>query len=208
MIAGIVLAAGEGKRIKKDKLLLPLGSRLVIDWVLFSTANSLLTKIILVTKPDENGIVEIGKKYNVNIIFNPEYKEGMSTTIKKGLLAIKDDKKINGFCIILGDQPFINPYIINQLIRAFHKGQKEIIVPFFRGINGNPVLFDVAWIEEFMKISGDIGGRDIIKDNPKKVRKIEISDDAILVDIDKEEDYIKAKTYLKFRKNWGNMNEI
>ena len=48
-----------------------------------------------------------------------------------------------------------------------------------------------------MRTSGDVRGKVLIKMHPNKVRKIEMSDNAILFDIDKEEDYLKAKTYLR-----------
>ena len=57
MIAGIILAAGEGKRISKHKLTLPLGSRTIIDRVLEAATKSRLDKIILVTKPDDHEVV-------------------------------------------------------------------------------------------------------------------------------------------------------
>jgi len=141
------------------------------------------------------------KKYGIAIVSNPDYKEGMSTSIKKGLLELDKFKRIDGFCVLLGDQPFINPSTIDRLIEAFHSGKKEIIVPSYQGKNGNPVLFDIAWKEDFMRISGDTGGRVLIKRYPEKVRKIEMSDNTILFDIDKEEDYIKAKAYLKILEN-------
>ncbi len=201
MIAGIILAAGEGKRINKHKLTLPLGSKTIIDWVLEAATKSRLYKIILVTKPDAHEIVEIGNKYGIVIVSNPDYEEGMSTSIKRALLELDRYENIDGFCVLLGDQPFINPNIINQLIKVFHKGTKEIIVPYYQAKDGNPVLFDIAWKEDFMRISGDMGGRLLIKIYPDKVRRIEMKDNAVLFDIDREEDYIKARTYLKIPGN-------
>lgn len=97
---------------------------------------------------------------------------------------------------MLGDQPFISSKTIDSLVKAFQKGKKEIVVPCYRGKCGNPVLFDIAWQEDFMKISGDIGGRVLIRLYPDKIKKVEISDNTILFDIDSEEDYRKAISHL------------
>ncbi len=199
MIAGIILAAGEGKRIGKHKLKLQLGSKSVIEWVLEATASSLLDEIMLVIKPDDKELVEIGKRWNATIMINPEYKKGMSTSIKRALNELRHRVEMNGFCLILGDQPFINPQIINLLIKNFSMGQKEIVVPYHQGKRGNPVLFDIAWKEEFMQVSGDLGGRVLIKKYPAKVRRVDISDYAVLFDIDREEDYIKARRHLEIK---------
>ncbi len=196
MIAGIILAAGEGRRIKKDKLILPLGSRVVIEWVLEAATKSALDKIFLVVKRSDEKIIEAGKKYGVTIVYNPDHKEGMSSSIKHALTVLENDKVISGFCVLLGDQPFIETTTINQLIKKFQQGQKEIVIPYFHGKAGNPVLFDISWKEEFMRIKGDMGGRVLIKAFPDKIKRVFVKDKSILFDIDKEEDYLKAKTLI------------
>lgn len=193
MIIGIVLAAGEGKRIGKDKITLPLGSKRVIEWVLDAATKSKLEKIILVVKPEDRETAEAVEKYNTIVVSNPDYKKGMSTSIKKALSELNIQNLYDGFCVLLGDQPFISSDIINSLIEAFQKGKKEIVVPYFQNKPGNPVLFDIAWKEEFMNITGDVGGRVLIKAHPDRVKKITLNNEGILFDIDREEDYKKAK---------------
>lgn len=192
MIAGIILGAGEGKRMGKEKLLLPLGTKSIIERVLEVVKSSCLGKIFLVIRPEDKKIINIGKKWGVEIVFNPDFYKGLSTSIHKALLKI-DSQDIEGFFLILGDLPFITPSIINQLILSFSPGKDEIVVPYYKGKRGNPVLFDISWKEELMTVTGDIGGRVLIKTHPEKVKKVEISDDAIILDIDGEEDYLKAK---------------
>jgi len=192
MIAGIILGAGEGKRMGKSKLNLPLGNKKVIEWVLQAAKQSFLDKIILVIRPKDKEMLEIGKKWGVEIITNPNFSKGMSTSIKEALPRL-DIQEIEGFFLILGDQPFITSPIINQLISSFSPGKSEIIVPYHKEKRGNPVLFDIFWKEKMMAITGDVGGRVLIKTHPEKVKKINVSDKAIILDIDREEDYLKAK---------------
>jgi len=199
MIVGIILAAGEGKRIGKSKLNLPLGSKRVIEWVLEAAKLSSLDKVILVVRPKDEGISKIGKKWGVEIVLNPDFYQGMSTTIQKALLKL-DSQEVEGFFLILGDQPLITSKIINKLIKSFSPGKGEIVVPYFEDKRGNPTLFDICWKDELMAITGDVGGRVLIKAHPEKVKRINISDKAILFDIDKEEDYLKAQTYLELLK--------
>lgn len=120
----------------------------------------------------------------------------MSSSIKHALTVLENDKVISGFCVLLGDQPFIETTTINQLIKKFQQGQKEIVIPYFHGKAGNPVLFDISWKEEFMRIKGDMGGRVLIKAFPDKIKRVFVKDKSILFDIDKEEDYLKAKTLI------------
>ncbi|MEA3453642.1 MAG: nucleotidyltransferase family protein [Candidatus Caldatribacteriota bacterium] len=192
MIAGIILGAGEGKRIGKSKLSLPLGNKKVVEWVLQSAGQSDLGRIILVIRPNDKAMLEIGKKWGAEIVINPDFRKGMSTSIQEALKKI-DSQDVEGFFLILGDQPFITPSIINQLVTSFSPGNSEIVVPYYKERRGNPVLFDISWKEELMAITGDVGGRVLIKAHPEKVKKVKVSDEAIILDIDGEEDYLKAK---------------
>lgn len=192
MIAGIILGAGEGKRIGKSKLNLPLGNKKVVEWVLQAAVQSFLNKIILVIRPNDKAMFEIGKKWEAEIVINPDFQKGMSTSIQEALKKI-DLQDVEGFFLILGDQPFITSSIINQLVISFSPGKSEIVVPYYKERRGNPVLFDISWKEELMAITGDVGGRVLIKAHPERVKKVKILDEAIILDIDEEEDYLKAK---------------
>jgi len=193
MIYGIILAAGEGKRMGKVKLTLPLGDKQLIEWVLQAAKLTPLDKYFLVVRPEDREIIKIGKRWGAEIVLNPEYKSGMSTSIRKALSQIPSED-IEGFFILLGDQPLINPSVIYKMLRAFTPGKKEIIVPFYKDKQGNPVLFDNYWKKELMALTGDIGGRVLIKAYPEKVKRVKLSNESVLLDIDREEDYEKIKS--------------
>jgi len=200
MIYGIILAAGEGKRMGKVKLTLPLGNKKLIEWVLQVAKSTPLDKYFLVVRPEDKEIIKTGKKWGAEIVLNPDFRKGMSTSIKKALLKI-NTQEAEGFFLILGDQPLITSKIINKLIKSFSPGKGEIVVLYFEDKRGNPVLFDICWKNELMAVTGDVGGRVLIKAHPEKVKRVNISDETILFDIDQEKDYLKAQTYLKLLRN-------
>jgi len=193
MIYGIILAAGEGKRMGKVKLTLPLGDKQLIEWVLQAVKYAPLDKYFLVVRPEDKEMIKTGEKWGAEIVLNSEYRSGMSSSIKKALHQIPSEN-LEGFFVILGDQPFINPSLLYKMIRAFTLDKKEIIVPFYKDRQGNPVFFDGYWKDELMKLSGDVGGRVLIKVHPERVKRFKISDESILLDIDREEDYEKMKS--------------
>lgn len=193
MICGIILAAGEGKRMGKVKLTLPLGDKKLIEWVLQAAKLTPLDKYFLVVRPEDREIIEAGRKWGAEIVLNSDFRIGMSTSIKKALLKI-NTQKVEGFFLILGDQPLITSKIINKLINSFSPGKREIVVPYYENRRGNPVLFDIYWKDELMALTGDIGGRVLIKAHPEKVKRVKLSNESILLDIDREEDYEKIKS--------------
>jgi len=200
MIYGIILAAGESKRMGKVKLTLPLGDKQLIEWVLQAVKLTPLDKYFLVIRPEDKEIIKIGKKWGAEIVFNPECKSGMSTSIRKALSLIPSEG-VEGFFLILGDQPLITSKIINKLIQSFSPGKREIVVPYYKNRRGNPVLFDIYWKDELMAVTGDVGGRVLIKAHPEKVKRVNISNETIIFDIDQEKDYLKAQAYLKLIQN-------
>ena len=200
MIYGIILAAGEGERMGKVKLTLPLGNKKLIEWVLQAAKLTPLDKYFLVVRPEDKDIIKIGKAWGAEIVLNPDFRKGMSTSIKEALLKI-NTQEAEGFFLILGDQPLITSKIINKLIKSFSPGKREIVVPYYKNRRGNPVLFDIYWKDELMAVTGDVGGRVLIRAHPEKIKRVNISDETILFDIDQEKDYLKAQMYLKLLQN-------
>ena len=200
MIYGIILAAGEGERMGKVKLTLPLGNKKLIEWVLQAVKLTPLDKYFLVVRPEDKDIIKIGKAWGAEIVLNPDFRKGMSTSIKEALLKI-NTQEAEGFFLILGDQPLITSKIINKLIKSFSPGKREIVVPYYKNRRGNPVLFDIYWKDELMAVTGDVGGRVLIRAHPEKIKRVNISDETILFDIDQEKDYLKAQMYLKLLQN-------
>jgi molybdenum cofactor cytidylyltransferase len=197
MIYGIILAAGEGKRMGKVKLNLPLGDKLLIEWVLQAVKLAPLDKYFLVVRPEDKEMIKTGEKWGAEIVLNAEYRSGMSSSIKKALDQISPEELV-GFFVILGDQPFINPSLLYKMLRAFTLDKKEMVVPFYKDRQGNPVFFDGYWKDELMKLSGDVGGKVLIKAHPERIKRFKISDESILLDIDREEDYEKIKGIFNF----------
>ena len=99
----------------------------------------------------------------------------MASSIKTGLNQLPT--KAEAFFICLGDMPMIGHDIYNQLIKS--KGNKEIIVPTYKGQQGNPVLFNKSMKEKIMSITGDAGAKQILELNKDKILNLEINDQSI-----------------------------
>jgi molybdenum cofactor cytidylyltransferase len=202
MICGIILAAGEGKRMGKVKLTLPLGDKQLIEWVLQAVKLAPLDKYFLVVRPEDKEMIKIGESWGAEIVLNPEYRSGMSSSIRKALYQISSEV-VEGIFILLGDQPLINPSLIYKMLKAFTPGKREIVVPFYKDKQGNPVLFDNYWRDELLELSGDVGGRSLLKANPENIKRVKISDRAVIEDINSEEDYFRIQSYFNQPKKIG-----
>ena len=109
----------------------------------------------------------------------------MASSIKTGLDNLSE--KTEAFFICLGDMPMINHDIYNQLIKS--KDNKEIIVPTYKGQQGNPVLFDKSMKETVMNITGDVGAKKILELNKNKILNLEINDQSIVKGFNTQGDF-------------------
>jgi molybdenum cofactor cytidylyltransferase len=189
MISAIVIAAGESKRMGRAKQLLPWQGKALLQHALDSLLNSEVDEVILVLGCEAERILERLNTRRIKVVINPDYGQGMITSIQRGLAAI--EKGAEAFFIVLGDQPGISPQIYNRLIREFHRvyPSKRILLPTYRGKKGHPALFSIDFRDEGSAIKGDVGFRQIVSDHPQDVLQIELGTDAVLNDVDTPEDY-------------------
>ena len=189
MISGILLAAGESRRMGKPKLLLPWKKTTIIEDVVDVYLKSTLSELIVVVGENKESIKEVFKSKPVRIVENLLYHQGMSTSIRAGVLAAS--RVAEGYCIGLGDQPLITAGVINLLINSFLKDPTGIAVLSYQGKRGHPVIFSSSFRDALCSLSGDLGGRAIIENHLSEVRYVEAGSKAVLVDIDTPEDYDK-----------------
>lgn len=186
-ISAILLGAGKSKRMGVDKLLLPLGRKIVLEHCFEALVRSEANEVIIVLGIRNKKIKDLFRRPKVKIVVNPFFNRGMSTSIQRGLQVIHPG--FHGVLIALGDQPFLKTRTINGLIHAFEKGKRGIIVPSFRGRRGNPVIFHRRYKKEMLDLKGDVGGRSIIERHPEDVRLVPVKSRGVVKDIDTWQDY-------------------
>ena len=191
MISAIVLAAGESKRMGQTKQLLDWEGRTILQRVLENLSRSQVDEVILVLGHEAERIQQTLDTHKVKVVINRNYKEGMITSIQQGLINLND--KVEAFFIVLADQPAVGPEVFDRLIGEFRQAspQKSIILPAFRGQRGHPALFSAKYKKEALRITGDVGFRQVLQEHPEEILTVEMDTDSILQDIDTPDDYRK-----------------
>lgn len=183
MITGVILASGFSRRMKKDKLLIEIDGVKLIERVIMACIGSNLDEIILIYRIDE--VKEIGEKYNVKTIYNENAHLGQSEGLKLG---VRESVGAKSYMFLVGDQPFITSKLINRLIEEYNNSDLPILVPYYNRHRGMPIVISSIFKEELLKVVGDKGGRDIVKSNISKVKKVYIEEERQGMDIDSLED--------------------
>ena len=89
----------------------------------------------------------------------------------------------------MGDMPFVSVSVLQELRETFEGNSESIIAPVCRGKRGQPVIFSAKFFAELQsKCSGDVGAREVIKDNQQFLHVVEVEHEGIFWDIDTGED--------------------
>lgn len=188
MIAGVVLAAGRSSRLGRPKQLLPLDGEPLIRHTVRRILTSSLDEILVVVGHHAEAVSAAVANLPVRVVVNPEAHQGQSTSVRAGLAALTHE--IEAVVFLLGDQPRIDPQVIDALITVWRESGPPVVAPrYLHGI-GNPVLFDRRVFPELAALRGDAGAKSV-------VRAYEASGDLVLVrfeqpappDIDTDADY-------------------
>jgi len=187
MISAILLAAGQSKRMDgENKLTKEIQG---VPLIKHSVKNILASSVdeLIIVLGYQKEIIEklIDKNNKIKFVFNKDFENGMASSIKTGLDNLSE--KTEAFFICLGDMPMVNHDIYNQLIKS--KDNKEIIVPTYKGQQGNPVLFDKSMKETVMNITGDVGAKKILELNKDKILNLEINDQSIVKGFNTQGDF-------------------
>ncbi|GAB6943813.1 nucleotidyltransferase family protein [Vulcanisaeta sp. JCM 14467] len=184
-IGAVVLAAGEGRRFGGNKLLVRIGSEPVISRVL--RALNGLDRVVIVGAYANELMPYLSSEV---VIYNPQYRDGMSTSIRLGIRFFQD---YDAVLIVLADMPLITRETITRIIGAYHQGCSAV-APTHRGIRGNPVLIHKSLFQELMRLNGDVGAREILK-NRGDVCTVECGPE-VLIDIDTLNDLTNVLNFI------------
>ncbi len=189
VISTIILAAGESKRMGQPKQLMSLGSTTIMEQTVDNFLSSAVDQIIVVLGYRAEELAKLIDDRPVTIAVNPDYAQGMGTSIAVGLSLINGQTQ--GIMLALADQPFVDSEVINQLVANFKVRDKGIVVPVYRGRRGHPVIFDIKYRGELSRINGDTGGREIINRHYDDVREVAVDCEGVCIDIDTIDTYLE-----------------
>ena len=161
MIVGIVLAAGRSSRLGRPKQLLPVLGEPLIRHTLRRVLASSLDQVILVVGHEAEEVCDTVSDLRVTCVFNPDAAAGQSTSVRAGVNALSP--AVEAAVFILGDQPGIDPAVIDVVIAAWRTSGAPVAAPRYEDRMGNPVLFDRRVFPELAALEGDTGARPVVR---------------------------------------------
>ena len=188
MIAAVILASGFSQRMGRSKLTLELGGRTFLQRAVDAARGaSRLGSILLVVRPEDEALAPPGP----GVVLNPEAAQGQSASIRLATAALAADPNCEAVIFSVVDQPFLQPEVFDTLAEAWSAGRGEILVSTYDGQRGSPVLFGRRFLNELQQISGDVGGREVMRRHPELVAEVEMPDPQAGRDVDTWEEYLQ-----------------
>jgi len=184
--AAIVLAGGFSTRMQRFKPLLPLGKETVTDHVMATFLDCGVDVLLVVGhRRDE---IEAGiKKRDITIVYNPDYEQGMFSSIQAGIRRLQTAHI--GFFILPVDTPLVRPATIRRLMAAAAQNPGKIIYPVFGGKRGHPPLVPSSLIPSILGWGKGGGLKAVLGSQDKLALEQPVADSNILFDMDTPDNY-------------------
>ena len=184
--AGLLLAAGEGRRFGRPKALVEFGGHSLLarglDVLRAAEADPIV--VVLGAAADEvRAVVDLS---GCVVLVNTGWGEGMAGSLRLGLAALQE--VVQGVVITLVDQPLITPAAIERLVDAWREGASAVVATY-GGQPANPVLLDASlWDAVAAQVAGDAGARAFLRAHPELVTLVPCDGIAAPDDIDTPDD--------------------
>ncbi|MCC0016937.1 MAG: NTP transferase domain-containing protein [Rhodobiaceae bacterium] len=186
-VAAVVLAAGRSSRMGgPHKLLEHVGGKALVRRSVEAVLASRARPVVVVTGHRGDEVAAALDGLDVRIVVNPDYADGLSTSLHAGLSDLPEG--VAGAIVCLADMPGVDAGLLDKLVDAFRAAPEgAIVVPTVNGKRGNPVVWARRYFAALASVSGDVGGRALIGENAARVIEVALDDDAALDDIDTPE---------------------
>jgi molybdenum cofactor cytidylyltransferase len=190
-VAAVVLAAGGASRMGELKQLLPVGGQPMVRRATEAVCAAGLAQVVVVVGAQAEAVTAALAGLPLDVVVNEAWAEGLSSSLRAGLGALRPE--IQATLVILADQPALTPGLLRTLVDRYRATGAPLVVPFFQGRRGNPVLVDRRLFAEMQTIKGDRGARVLLARYQDALERVEIDDPAVVNDVDTPEEYERAK---------------
>lgn len=163
-VAGLLLAAGAGRRFGRPKALVPFAGRPLVDRGVGLLAAGGCHPVHVVLGAAADRVVATADLAGALPVPNPDWATGMASSLRAGLASFGADPA--AVVVALVDQPLVGAESVRRL-RAAHRAGARAAVATYHGRPRNPVLLDRAvWPDVLAAAHGDSGARGYLRGNP------------------------------------------
>ena len=191
MIAGVVLAAGESRRMGAPKPLLQWRGESFLARVVHALREGGCQEVVVVTGP---GTEEVPRRIaaealaaGARLAVNPRPGSQPIDSLRAGLAVLGPDTE--AAVVSPADVPGIGAETVRALVEAFRRGGAPIVLPVHGGRHGHPGLFSRAvWPELFADPLPE-GAHTVIHAHRGDLEEVPVESPRVLQDVNTPDDY-------------------
>ncbi len=176
--AGIILAAGESRRMGSPKALLEYRGATFLDTLIgLFTPRCRWVIAVLGARAEE---VRAGTKLPAAFAINESYAEGMITSVQCGLRSAPAEA--DGVLLTLVDHPAVAPETLDALLKPAPGAL--VRVPRYGGRRGHPIWIARELFAEFLALPASGAARDVVRGHQAETLWLDVDDPGVIADID------------------------
>jgi molybdenum cofactor cytidylyltransferase len=189
-LEGVILAAGESRRMGYPKPLLDIGGRTFIEHIAETMLAVVPRLVIVIGAHRERVRAAIPHDARIAIVENPNYAQGQLSSLQAGLDALQPDAA--GALVHLGDHPLVRVETFQAIVDSYNRSGKPIVIARNDGHRGHPLIFDRAIFGELRSAPEEEGARYVVNADASRVAYVDRQDPGINLDLDTPSDLARA----------------
>lgn len=177
IVDGLILAAGESRRMGSHKPLLPFRGQTFLDTLIETFARHCRSVTVVLGHDAAKIRSGLQRAKQATFIENPDYRSGQLSSLQAGLRALPHAQQI---LLTLADHPAVDHATLAALLSA----PAVLAIPRYQGRHGHPICFDRALAAELLALPPEASARQVIHQHRQDTRFVDVDDAGILVDVD------------------------
>lgn len=184
---GLLLAAGAGTRF--DPLRPGRKLEVLIDGVpvaarSFAALSAAVDAVVVAARSPGSLLAQLAAERGALVIEPVDAAMGMGHSLAAAATAARETfPEMQRVVVALADMPWAQTQTIVRLL-AVAEARNCIVQPRCSGQRGHPVVFPVRYLDALARCRGDIGARDVLRENAADVVLVDVDDRGVLRDVD------------------------
>lgn len=193
-VAGVVLAAGLSTRMGRNKMLLELGGRSLVQRAVSTALAAGLAPVLVVVGHERERVQEELMGLRCTPVFNPDYARGIHSSLKAGIAALP--AATEAAAVLLGDMPLVRAEMVRALVEAFRRGAAPLAISVYGEVVAPPIVYGRSLFPELGAIDGDGCGKRVVKQHRAEALELRWPEET-LTDLDSPADLERVRARLE-----------
>jgi molybdenum cofactor cytidylyltransferase len=198
----VMLAAGGSTRMGTPKQLLPFRGRTLLRHAALTALESVCRPVVIVLGARADALRPELDGLDVLVVENRDWPEGMSGSLRVGMQALmgvsagaeeeSESKIVSSLIVMLCDQPFVTPGLLNRLAQMWQESDAAMIACEYGDSIGVPALFDRSHFPELLALEGAMGAKQVLLRHTPNLERVSFAGG--IIDVDTPADYARLSS--------------